>query len=375
MRVAIFGAGYAGLTLARRLSDSLDDAELVVVDERDSHLVQHELHRLVRRPSLEDHLLLPLSELLGDVTVHENRVTDVDPDGGVATFADGNDLTYDVGAVCLGGQPAYYELPGIEAHATPLKQVEHAAAIRRDFLEGPEDGRVVVGGAGLSGIQVAGELAALAREEGRSPIITLLEREQSVAPGFSGAFQRAIQDALLDRDIEVRTGARISGATDTAVTLTEKRELPYDQFVWTGGIQGPAAFGGERPSVRSTLSLTERTFVLGDSARVVDGNGQLVPATAQAAIRGAEVVARNIERLLEHDPDSVFEPRFEQFVFDPRAWVVSVGDQVVAQVGPKVLTGHPAKVLKTTVGARYMTSVGAVADAVDVVYEELGLTE
>jgi len=46
MRVAVIGAGYAGLTLARKLQTALpDEATLVVVDESDSHLVQHELHR------------------------------------------------------------------------------------------------------------------------------------------------------------------------------------------------------------------------------------------------------------------------------------------------------------------------------------------
>lgn len=375
MRVAIFGAGYAGLSLARRLSESLDDAELVVVDDTGSHLIQHELHRVVRRPSLADHLELPLSELLEDATIRRARVTDVDPDAGVATLDGGEQLSYDVGAVCLGSRTAYYDLPGVEEHSTPLKEIDHARTIREEFLSIPGDGRVVVGGAGLSGIQVAGELAALAGEEDRYPTITLLEREDAVAPGFEGAFQRAVEDALVERGIDVRTGATVTGADEDAVLLSDDEGVAYDQFVWTGGIRGSAALSGERPSVRSTLALTDRTFVVGDAGRIVDGDGQRVPATAQAAIRAAGVVAENVERLVEHDEESVFDPRLDQFVFEPRAWIVSVGDGVVAKVGPKVLTGRPAKVLKATTGARYMSSVGAARDALEVVHEELGLSE
>lgn len=371
MRVAIFGAGYAGLALARRLEDSLD-ADLVVVDDTGTHLIRHELHRIVRRPSLADHLELPLTDLLDDATIHRDRVTDVDPVAGTATLADGEEVSYDVGAVCLGARTAFYDLPGVQQHATPLESVDDALAIREGFRSLPEDGRVVIGGAGLSGIQVAGELAALADEEDRPVTVTLLEREDAVAPGFEGAFQRAIEDELRERNVEVRTGAKVTGADAEGVILEGDR-VAYDQLVWTGGIRGPDALDGERPTVRSTLALTERTFVVGDAGRIVDGDGQRVPATAQAAIRAAEVVAENVERLVERDDDSMFDPRLDQFVFEPRAWLVSVGDGVVAQVGPRVLTGRAAKVLKTTTGARYISSVGAARDALEVVYEELGL--
>ena len=375
MRVAILGAGYAGMTLARRLAESLPDAELVVVDDTGTHLVQHELHRVVRRPSLADHLELPLADLLPEATVREARVTDVDPQAGVATLDGDEELSYDVGAVCLGAETAFYDLPGVEEHATSLKRVPDAREIRERFLTVPEGGRVVVGGAGLSGIQVAGELAALAREADLDRTITVLEQADSVTPGFPEGFQEAVHEALVERDVEVRTAAPVEAADADAVILVGGERVSYDQFVWTGGIRGPDALGGERPSVRGTLSLTERTFVVGDAARIVDGDGQQVPATAQGAIKAAQVVARNVERLAEADDDAVFDPRLDRLVFEPRGWLVSVGDEVVGMVGPTVVTGRPAKVLKTTTGAQYLTSVGAARDALEVVYEELGLAE
>ena len=84
MRVAVLGAGYAGLTLAKRLEDALPDNEVVVVDEDGTHLVQHELHCVVRRPSLAEDITLDLREVLDRATVREATVTDVDPDAGIA---------------------------------------------------------------------------------------------------------------------------------------------------------------------------------------------------------------------------------------------------------------------------------------------------
>ena len=439
MRVAVLGAGYAGLTLAKRLEDALPDDEIVVVDEDATHLVQHELHRVVRRPSLADDITLDLDDVLDSATVREATVTDVDPAAGEATLDtgdatsdagdssesapdDGSDadsavetLDYDVAAVCLGATTNYYDLPGVREHATPLKRLADARAIRADFLDVLEDGtpaapaRIVVGGAGLSGVQVAGELAALADEEATedtagdgswcgdgngdvdvdvevddtdggpdavtdSVEVLLLEQKANVAPEFPANFQRTVRNELEARGVTVRTGTAVESADDEGIDLATGERLDYDQFVWTGGIAGSPALDGDRPVVRRDLRLDGTTFILGDAGRVVDTDGEAVPASAQAAIRQARVAADNVERLVDHEREgeSGFRPRLDGYRFDSPGWIVSVGNGAVAQIGPTVLTGRPAKLAKASVGAGYLSSVGAVANAADLVREELG---
>jgi NADH dehydrogenase len=162
-----------------------------------------------------------------------------------------------------------------------------------------------------------------------------------------------------------------------AITFTDGETMPSDQFVWTGGIRGPDALDGERPVVRNTLRYEDGTFVVGDAGRIVDTDGEAVPASAQAAIREAGVAADNIVRLVEHERSGAggFEPRLDGYRFDSLGWLVSIGDGAVAQVGPTVLTGQAAKALKTSVGAGYLSSVGAVENAVDLVREEVGWPE
>jgi len=130
--------------------------------------------------------------------------------------------------------------------------------------------------------------------------------------------------------------------------------------------------GGDRPTVRATLAYDDGTFVLGDAARVVDGDGEPVPATAQSATRAAEVAAENVARLVDRDDDAVFEPRLDRFTFESAGWAVSVGDAVVATVGGRVLTGAPARAAKAAIGGRHLAGIGDVERALDVVSEELG---
>ena len=378
MRVAVLGAGYAGVTVARRLEKSLpDDVEVLVIDETGDHLVQHELHRVVRRPAFAEDVTIPLDDLLDRAEVRTARVESVDRESRTVALGDGGRVDYDFAAVCLGAETNFYDLPGVEEHATPLKRLPDARRIRADFLDLVDSGgRAVVGGAGLSGIQVAGELAALAREEDAEDrvSVTLVERFEHVAPAFPENFRRAVREELEARGIEIRTDTAVAEATEDAIRIDAGDPLGYEQLIWTGGIRGPNALGGERPRVRQMLRLDDRTFVVGDAARVVDGDGQPVPASAQAAVREARAVATNLTRLVEHayDGDGVFEPRLEPFTFDSPGWLVSVGDGAVAQVGPSVFTGRAAHALKATVGVGYLGSIGALRDAVERVREEFG---
>jgi len=378
MRVAVLGGGYAGLTAAKRLEGTLPEStELVVVDESGTHLVQHELHRVIRRPALAEDITFPLAEVLKRADVLTGRVEAVDAAAGRVELADGETLDYDAGVVALGAETAFFDLPGIEAHATPLKRIEHTRAIRErvePVLEA--DGRVLVAGAGLSGVQVAGELAAMRREADSEAGVVLLEQQDTVAPTFGEQFQEAVRAELDQCGVDVRTGRAVTGADESSVTVEGGASVRHDALIWTGGIRGPAALSGDRPQVRSDLRLSGDTFVAGDVARVVDDRGSAVPASARTAIGQARVAATNAARIVEaRSEPAAFAPRLDRYVDADPGWIVSVGDGAVAQVGETVVTDGSALALKTSVGAGYLSRVGAIGHAVDLVWAELGLAE
>lgn len=388
MRVGVLGAGYAGLTVASRLERTLPDAtELVVVDESRDHLVQHELHRLIRHPELADIITVAVDDILSDATIEQATVRDVETETAVVTLESGEQLEFDVLAVCLGAETEFYGLDGVETYATPLKRVDHATAIREDALDAA-GGDAVVGGGGLSGIQTAGELAELSEAEGLDLDVRVVEMADQLAPGFDETFAAAIRRELEARDVGIETGVAVESADESVVHLEDGRSLAADVFVWTGGIRGPAAVGGERLRTAGDLRVSERTFVVGDAGAVTDDAGTAVPASAQTAVREAGVAAANIRKVVEgqesegveitvgdeeHDSgEASAADSLDRYSYTSPGWVVSVGDGAVATVGPVVFSGDPAKATKAGIGAGHLGSVGAITNASKLVAEELG---
>jgi len=399
MRVAVLGAGYAGLTVARRLERLLPpEAELHLVDEATEHLVQHELHRLIRYPDLDSAITVPLDSLFSRAEIRQATVTDVDAGDGTATLETANGtetLSYDFAAVCLGSETEFYELDSVKEYATPLKKIADADRIRKAALENP-GGNAVIGGGGLSGIQAAGELAALSEDEALALDVRIVEMADRIAPGFDAAFAEAVQEELEARGVTIETGVAVKSADEETVHLEDGRSLPAAVFVWTGGIRGPAALGGERRPTARDLQVSNSTFVVGDAAAVTDQNGQAVPASAQTAVRQARVAAKNIVALAGGTPSepsvtiSVSDGRDDtpsgdgavettnsrpaMSIYEPESpgWVVSVGDGAVARVGPFVFSGEPAQAAKAAIGVGHLGSVGAIRQASELVAEELG---
>ncbi|WP_254862124.1 NAD(P)/FAD-dependent oxidoreductase [Halovivax gelatinilyticus] len=369
MHVVVLGGGYAGLTVARKLERTVPaDVSLTLVNDSPDHVLQHELHRVIRRPAIANDITVSLASVLDRTTVHVATVESIDRERRTVTCSTGP-IEYDYAVVCLGATTAFHGLEDVRERSTPLKRLSHARTIRRSFFASLETQapRIVVGGAGLSGIQTAGELAALARAEGVPDRVEILLLEQAprVAPGFPDRFQSAIRRTLTEQGVDVQTNAAVTGATDETIERLDDDPVRYDGFVWTGGIRGGKAMTGERPTVGSDLRLDDRTLACGDAARVVDADDEVVPASAQAATRQARTAAESVSRLIDgertgNSPDAV---ELAEFRFVAPGWIVSVGDDAVATLGSRVITGAPARAAKATVGAGYLAAIGARARA------------
>ncbi len=373
--VVVLGAGYAGAGAIMSLEDALgEDTDLVWVSDNDYHLVLHESHRCIRDPSVQEDVTIPIEAIKSPSTRFiQGEVTGLDCDDREVSLADGSTVAYDYALVTLGSQTAYYGIDGLEEHSLTLKSLDDAFEIHDQVKEAAreatadEPAQVVIGGAGLSGIQTAGEIAEF-RDMHHAPIdITLVEALEEIFPGNDPELQGALRKRLLERDIEISTDDPITEADAEEIHFQSEESLAHDVFVWTGGITGRDAMGDanlenehNRVNADATFETSDdRVFALGDSA-IVDQPDGPCPPTAQAAWQAAEVAGENVARALHGQP-------LAEWTHEDKGTVISVGDEAVAHdvVGVPINTfgGPAAEVLKKGIAARWIRDVGGTARA------------
>jgi len=241
------------------------------------------------------------------------------------------ELGYDQLVVALGSVSRTLPIPGLAEHATGLKSLSDATALRNrvlscmDIAESLKDpakraeylGFVFVG-AGYAGVEGLAELQDFAaqaielyprcRAEGmRWVLVEAKDRiMQEVPEGLSEFAERELRT----RGIEVRTGASVKEITERDVTLSDGERLPTRTVVWTAGVKPSPAVGslglpvdqGGRVMVDGTMRVDgyEHVWAIGDCAAVPDParRGQPCPPTAQHAIRQGRLVARNVAATL-----------------------------------------------------------------------------
>jgi len=372
-QVVVVGSGYAGAGAVQSLESSVGgEADITWVSNVDHHLILHETHRCIKDPSIETKVKISIEDIKAPSTEFvQATVEQIDTDDRRVEFADGDGIEYDYLLVGLGTRTAFFGIEGLKEYAHTMKSLDDALGIHDDVAAAANEAtqtdpaQIVVGGAGLSGIQVAGEIAEY-RDEHSAPIdIHLVEGLDEIFPGNDAGVQSALRSLLEERDVKITTGEFIGEVDDDSVYIGEDADLSYDVLIWTGGITGQDAVRDadvdkddrnyRLKSGRTFQTSDERVFAIGDAALIDQPGGEPAPPTAQAAWQAAEVVGKNVARQMRGKP-------LKQWKYDNKGTVISVGEDAVAHdvsVVPFVDTfgGFPARTLKKAIAARWISDI------------------
>jgi len=379
-KVVVLGSGYAGAGAVQSLEASLGpEADLTWVSDVDYHLVLHESHRCIRDPTVREKITIPVTEIRSDsTTFRQGEVVGIDTDDREVELAGGGTVPYDYLLVALGSRTAFFGIEGLEEHAHTLKSLDDALAIHDAVSEAAaaashgDPAQVVIGGAGLSGIQTAGEVAEFRDDHNADIDIHLVEGLERILPGSDPQLQGALRKRLEAADVDIRTGEFIGKVDEDRVYVGDDDELAYDVLVWAGGITGREAVRdanvdkddrSHRIYAERTFETTdERVFAMGDSALIDQPGEEPAPPTAQAAWQAAEVAGTNLARRVNGQP-------LTEWTHKDKGTVVSIGEKAVAHdvlyVPLSTFGGTPAEILKKGIAARWIADIAGVRRVID----------
>lgn len=300
-RVVVAGSGFAGLGVARQLQADFD---VTVVTPSGRFVYLPLIHEIVGESVEAPEVTRPLEDILRDVRIVIGKAASVE--GKELVTSRGERIPFDKLVVAVGAEPNDFGVPGVKEHSFTFTSAGDAlranAALKvasANAADAFRAARIIIVGAGYTGVEVAAEAAVLLDRLGSEREVIVLDALPEIFPRQSEDFREGIREGLERLDIELRTSQRIVEVRKDGVVVQEKdggtRFVEGDAVFWCAGSK-PRAIEGVDPNVRPTLQSVGRddVFVLGDAARFPREMG--VPPLAQTAEQQADLAAHNIAK-------------------------------------------------------------------------------
>src|ERR687898_65465 len=333
-RVVVIGGGFGGLQAAQHLATA--PVDLAVVDRRNFHLFQPLTYQVATGALSPGEVAYPLRAVFRrhrNVRVVMAEVTGFDLEGRRVQLAEGS-LPYDTLIVAGGSHYSYSGHDDWRRYAPEVKSLESALATRARILSAfeaaetePDPDRrralltFVVVGAGPTGVEMAGQIAELARgtlggefraiDSGRSRVL-LIETADHVLTTFPPSLSRKAARSLASLGVTLLLERTVVAIDEEAVTVAapdgSTQRIPARNAIWAAGVEASrlasrlAELSGAeldragRVTVEPDLTLPghPEVLALGDMVRVrgEDGTPVVLPGVAPVAMQQGRYAAR-----------------------------------------------------------------------------------
>ncbi|GII26609.1 NAD(P)/FAD-dependent oxidoreductase [Planotetraspora mira] len=295
--VVIVGGGYGGVNAAKGLDDV---ADVTLVDASEIFVHNVAAWRALVEPVWLEQIFMPYDRLLTHGRFLHDRAVTVD--GRRVTLASGRELEPDYLILATGSSypfPAKTDAPDAETAKARFRGA-HDELLRAE--------RVLLVGAGPTGLELAGEIKAFFPDKH----VTIVDIASDVLPGpFDQSLRDELRRQLDEIGVEVKLGSPLSELPDTApatfgeITIATEDGDKLTADIWfrcfgltpeSGYLTGSlAATRDERGYLRVDGQLQvighERVFAIGD---ITDADRK----TAGGATYQGQLVAGNLRTLI-----------------------------------------------------------------------------
>ncbi|MDP3956573.1 MAG: FAD-dependent oxidoreductase [bacterium] len=429
--ILILGAGFGGLRTTLYLGKKIKRAglngqyEIVLVDKNDYHTYTPTLYEIATTSKeTADYLQLkrivtfPIRDIVYclPITFRQGIIKNLDIERGAVIFEDGQVMSYEYAVIATGSVTNDFGIPGVREYALEMKTFLGAVEIRDrifEFLEeyhdptedqNKKERRIVVGGGGSTGVELAGELAEWIFDpmypKNCGIKISVIEGNKTILNNFDPRIITAVTTRLKKLGVEIMTDESITSVKKNKINLKNSKTIPYDLFIWTGGVKAPDMLGNVplqieqqgKIKVEEAMLCVPNTehlhlggevypytkgfgvgvYGLGDSVCFYDPKTQRpIVGVARAAISQGTVVAKNIFediRLAEELTKKAQNNNLhKKYVAREYPYIIPVGGKwAVAKIGPFIIKGFLGWILKGLVELSYLASIMPLGKALSI---------
>jgi NADH dehydrogenase len=332
-RIVIIGGGFAGVSLAKKLSKQ--EVQVVLLDKNNYHTFQPLLYQVSTGGLEPDSIAYPIRKILKDFPNFHFRLAEVNEinTNKNEVITDIGNLKFDYLVVASGSKTNYFGNSEIESHSMAMKTIPQSLNLRSLILENFEDALltsdlnernclmnfVIVGG-GPTGVELAGALAEIKKGilpkdypdlDTRLAQIHIIQSSNCILKGMSDKASQKAEDFLEKLGVHIWKNVRVTNYDGKTVTTNTDLTFETSTLIWAAGVKGASIKGldadafitqGNRMVVNQFNQVNgfEHIFAIGDVAcMVTDDYANGLPMMAQPAIQQGDQLGDNLLRLLE----------------------------------------------------------------------------
>ncbi|MBB5173728.1 FAD-dependent oxidoreductase [Texcoconibacillus texcoconensis] len=326
--IVIVGAGYAGVSAAKKLAKKYkkdDSVSITLIDRNSYHTMLTELHEVAAHRVEPDAVQLDLRKLFNRTKVNlvTDNVTHVDYESQKVMTEHGS-FEFDHLILGMGAEPNDFGTPGVEKHAFTLWSWEDAVQLREHIESTVQKAATIrdektrramltfsVCGSGFTGIEMVGELVEwkkrLAKDnkidedeftlqviEAAPTILNMLERKDA----------NKAEAYLQKHGVQIIKDSPIVQVNAESFELKSGETIPTHTLIWTAGVQansdtkdyGLSKGRAGRLNVNGYMEAEglDNVYVVGDLAYYEENPGEPIPQIVEAAEQTAHTAAENI---------------------------------------------------------------------------------
>ena len=360
-RVVILGAGFGGLTAARKMAAF---ADVTIVDRHNFQTFLPLLYQVSTAGLAADHVAHPVRGALRKTGVkfRMGSPISVDHKNKSVKLDSSEVLDFDYLVVALGSATADFGIPGVVENALGMKSVHEALAIRAEVMRRFEDlcrfedetiFSISVVGGGPTGVEMAGAFAELVRgplknDQAHAAAhikINLIEAGSRILPLFSEKLSARAKKDLEKLGVNVRVNTSVAELKPRSIIVKDGDPIPSEVTIWAAGVKGePTASKLNLPLISTRIDVDKTLqvknypgiFAIGDIAGFVGKDGRFLPMVAPVAMQQGRFIAKQIKRLADGQS-------LEAFTYTDKGSMATIGrHKAVVEVKNFRMAGIPA---------------------------------
>ncbi len=387
--IVIVGAGYAGISAARKLGKTFKndaDVKITLVDKHAYHTYMTELHEVAGGRVEANAVKYDLQRIFNKykkVQLVTDTVVGID-EATKTVQGESYSYHYDYLILAMGGEANDFGVAGVKENGFTLWSLAAAERIRAHIKEccakaehEPNQAKrrallsFIVCGAGFTGVEMVGELIEwvprLAKDyhlDEEEFSVHLVEAAPKILAMVTEKEQDKAMRYMTKVGIKVSTGDGIQAVNKHNVELASGKTIDSYTTIWTAGVQGNTeakVFGLE--TGRANRLVADQymeakdhpgIYVVGDLVYYEDPNegGRPTPQIVQAAEQTGETAAHNIIADIKGTEKHAYKGKYDGFM-------VSIGSRygVAFLMGKWHLTGFFAMLMKHLVNVLYFFTI------------------